>query len=150
MHLSHVEFQFSTQDINSLLTEVAPDLKARVVDIVEEGIRGQLRFLFWNIDFIAHPSCDAKTNCLLLDISAKKLVPIPGVVVNRQLQDAMRDAPSGVEVVRQSLKLHLPSILQPLGVGVDVKEIHMSDGMLRVVVENCKIPIPPSFVKQSP
>lgn len=134
MRLSHLALELSVSDINELLREVAPDLKVRITEIDHDGIHGQLKLLIWNVDFTARPSCSAEQETLSIDIGARKLVPIPSPIVQRQLQEAVKDAPPGVDVIRQTLRVHLPSLLAPFGVSLKVKELRCGIGKVMLSV----------------
>lgn len=142
MRVSHVEVRLSSADLNDWMAELSPDLKARIVDISESGVHGQIRLLVWNIDFVARPSADWATDTITLEISAHKLVNIPSALVERQLKEALKDGPPGVEVLRQSLRIHVPALLQPLGVTLRVKELRCQVGYLVLVLEQCRFPMP--------
>ncbi|GMA57297.1 hypothetical protein GCM10025858_18000 [Alicyclobacillus sacchari] len=51
----------------------------------------------------------------------------------------MKDAPSGIEVLRQSLKLNVPSILEPLQISLNVEEFSCIDGSLLIRVSDCDL-----------
>ncbi|WAH37024.1 hypothetical protein [Alicyclobacillus dauci] len=149
MRISHVNVQLSADDINGWITELAPDLKLRITDIKEDGVHGQLKILMWNIDFLARPHCYREREEVAVEISAHKLVPIPAAIVQRSLQEAMKDAPQGVDVLRQILKVHLPSILHPLGIALKVEDFTCREGHVVLNVADCelaflkgKLPVP--------
>lgn len=138
MRISHVTVDINTQDLNSLLEEFLPDSSVRIVDITESGIRGQVKLLLWSVDFIARPA--SGDDDVSLDISAYKMIPIPSALVQRSLKEAIKDAPAGVDVIRQSLRVHLPALLGPLGIDMTVRELRVYDGYLRVTVDNVQLP----------
>lgn len=139
MRISHVRVDLSADDINSLIADFAADSNVRITGIREDGIRGQVKFLFLDIDFIAKPFSNTE-NEASMDIAAHKLVAIPGAVVNRQLREAMKDAPPGIDVIRNSLVVHVPSLLSTLGIGMKIRELRCYDGYLRVHVEDVELP----------
>lgn len=140
MHISNVIIDLSIEDLNEFIADVAPDLKIHLNDIQPDGFRGHIKLLFWNIDFVARPSF-TKNGEVALDVSAHKLVAIPGSIVKYQLKEAIKDAPPGIEVIQQSLRVHLPSILGPFGMALKVSELTMTPGMLRIGVENAVVPL---------
>lgn len=139
MRISNVSFRLSAEDLNDIISETAPDVRLRITEIRDDGIHGYLRFLMWNIDFLARPYSNRDRDEIAVEISARKLVSIPPAIVNRSLQEAMKDAPTGIEVFRQSLKLHVPSILEPLGVKLTVEDFACRDGHVTVSVSNCDL-----------
>ena len=140
MRISQLEFKLTTADLNELIYEFAPDVKIRITDIQEDGLHGQLKLLVWNVDFVARPSCDREKEELSLDISARKLINIPVQIVEHQLREAMKDAPQGIEVMRQTLKVHVPSILQPLGISLRIREFRCLNGVVTVAIEQVRVP----------
>ena len=138
MRISHITLTLTADDINSILEDFVPDGQIRVVDIIPDAIRGQVRFLWWNIDFIAKPATgpDAEVS---IDIAAHKMVPIPAAIVNRQLKEAMRDAPPGIDVIRQSLKVRLSELLRPFGIDMQVSEFEALDGRVQIAVDNTSL-----------
>lgn len=142
MKVSHLELRLSSSDLNQMLAEIAPDVKVKILDIGDSGIHGQVKLLVWNIDFIAKPSADWASDAVNLDISAHKLVNIPSSIVERQLREALKDGPPGIEVLRQSLRVHVPSLIQPLGVELRVKDIHCQPGYLVLAVEQLQLALP--------
>ncbi len=139
MRISHVRVDLSTDDINSLIADFAVDSNLRITDIREDGICGQVKFLLLNVDFIAKPSSGTEYEASI-DIAAHKLVAIPGTVVNRQLREAMKDAPPGIDVIRNSLVVHVPSLLRTLGIGIKIRELRCYNGYLHVHVEDVELP----------
>lgn len=140
MRISNLDIKLTATDINELLEEFFPEVKIRITEIEEDGLHGQLKLLMWNVDFIAHPHADRDHEMVSLDVSAHKLVPIPTAIVERQLREAIKDAPYGIEVLREALKVHLPSILQPLGLSIRVREFKCYSGVLTLGVEQLNIP----------
>ncbi|CAM3982075.1 hypothetical protein [Alicyclobacillus pomorum] len=140
MRISHVRVDLSADDINSLIRDFAVDSNLRITDIREDGIHGQVKLLFLNVDFIAKPSSGSEYEASI-DIAAHKLVAIPGTVVNRQLREAMKDAPPGIDVIRNSLVVHIPSLLRALGVGIKIRELRCYNGYLRIHVDDVELPL---------
>jgi len=140
LHISNVTIDLCTDDLNSLIQDLAPDLKIRLTDIDDNGLHGHVKLLFWNIDFVARPAFTTSGE-VALDVTAHKLVPIPGSLVQHQLKEAIKDAPAGIEVIQQSLRVHLPSLLAPLGMSLKVREITMMNGMLRIAVADAVLPL---------
>jgi len=141
MRLSRVVIDVGISDLNEMLVEFMPDAKARVLDIQEQGIIGQVKLLLWNIDFVARPS-SSKSDELAIEINASKLVPIPSAIVQRQLKEAIKEAPAGIDVIQQTLKVHLPSVLGPLGVNLAVRELSCHNGYVRLAVDGLSLPNP--------
>ncbi|MCF8567808.1 hypothetical protein LLE49_24095 [Alicyclobacillus tolerans] len=139
MRVRQISIELNAQDLNEMLDEFVPDAKIRVLDIHEDGIRGQLKLLLWNIDFVARPMSQSPDE-LSLDITASKLVPIPSALVQRQLKEAMRTAPSGIDVIQQAIKVHIPSILSPFGVSLSIRELKPYDGFLRLGLNDVRVP----------
>ncbi|MBX5437545.1 MAG: hypothetical protein IRZ33_10070 [Alicyclobacillaceae bacterium] len=135
MRVSHIALDLSVQDLNSILAEWVEKVPLRIVDIDEAGIRGQVRLWWWNIDFTARPSVHNSSE-IAVDISAHKLVPIPPALVHLHLREAVKDAPPGVDVIRQTLTVHLPSLLRPFGLSLAVQELRTGHGCLHIVVDN--------------
>ncbi|MFD1675584.1 hypothetical protein [Alicyclobacillus fodiniaquatilis] len=140
MRISHVSLQLTADDLNQWVQELAPDVKLRISEIREDGVHGQLKFLMWYVDFVARPHCYRDREEIAVEISARKLVPIPAAIVQRQLEEAMKDAPQGIEVLRQVLKLHVPSLLEPLNIGLNVRDFTCRDGRLLINVDDCELP----------
>jgi len=139
MRISNVKIELTASDLNQWLAEVAPEVKLRIVEIKDDGIHGQFKFLMWNIDFLARPHCYVEREEIAVEISAHKLVNIPASIVQRSLQEAIKDAPTGVEVLRQILKLHVPSILEPLKIGLKVEEFSCRNGSIILQVADCEL-----------
>jgi hypothetical protein len=139
LRISHVRVDLAAEDINSLIADFAADANIHITHITPDGIHGQVKFLFWNIDFVARPSSDAE-NEVSVNVSAYKLVAIPDVIVNRQLREVVRDAPPGIDVIRNSLVMHVPSLLRTFGIGLKVKELQCHDGFVRLDVEDVEMP----------
>ncbi|MCL6442910.1 MAG: hypothetical protein K6T83_05545 [Alicyclobacillus sp.] len=139
MRLSHVTVDLDAQDLNDLLAEFLPHGNLRVSEVRDGMIRGQVRLLWWHVDFTAKPSSIAPSDAQL-DITASKVIPIPASIVQKQLKEAMRDAPPGVDVLRQSLRVHVPSLLSPFGISVQIDEFAAHDGYVRVKVRNLQLP----------
>lgn len=149
MRISHVCFQLTTDDLNGWLADLAPDFKLHIQEIRDGAVHGQLKFLMWNVDFVARPHCYKERDEIALEISAHKFVAIPVSIVERQLQEAMKDAPQGIEVLRQILKVHVPSILEPFNIHLKVTDFSCREGSLNIQIADCdldflknKIPIP--------
>lgn len=139
MKIHHVSIDLSVDDLNSMVREFAPEAKIRILTIDSDGIRGQVKLLWWSVDFLAIP-LNGSDGTVSVDISASKLVPIPPALVERQLKEAVRMAPSGVDVIQQALKVHLPSILSPFGIALTVKDISTDRGMLHVSIQSIDLP----------
>lgn len=148
MRISRVVVDLGIADLNEMLVDFLPDAKIRVTDIHEGGIIGQLKLLLWNIDFAARPT-SGRSDELSLEIAASKLVPIPSLIVQRSLRDAIKDAPNGIDVIQQSLRVHLPSILNPLGIHVKIRELACHNGFVRVGLEGIRLPTPDFGKKNS-
>lgn len=99
MRISHVSFRLSKDDLNDLISEVAPDIGLRITEIKPDGAHGIFRFLMWNIDFCAKPFSNRDKDEIAVEISARKLVNIPPAIVQMSLQEAMRDAPVGLSLI---------------------------------------------------
>lgn len=139
MRISNVSIKLTADDLNRWISEIAPEVKLRICDIQDDGIHGQFKFLMWNIDFLARPHCYREREEIAVEISAHKLVAIPASIVQRSLQEAMKDAPSGVEVLRQVLKLHVPSILEPLRIALKVEDFSCRNGAVVIDVADCEL-----------
>lgn len=139
MRISHVRFQFNVKDINGWLTDLVPDVKIRIQEIKGGAVHGQLKFLMWNVDFVAQPHCYNDRDEIAIEISAHKFVTIPVSIVERQLQEAMKDAPEGIEVLRQILKVHVPSILEPLKIHLKVSDFACRDNQLVLQIDDCDL-----------
>ncbi|WP_206832696.1 hypothetical protein [Alicyclobacillus fructus] len=139
MRISNVSVRLSADDLNSMIAEFAPDVPLRITAIRPDGVHGQFRFLMWNIDFAARPTCNPERGEIALEISARKLVNIPPAIVQMSLQEAMRDAPNGIEVLRQSLRLNVASLLEPLGISLKLGAFTCGDGALVVDLADCEI-----------
>ncbi len=139
MRVSHVEIRLTAADLNELIAEFAPDIQLRIMDIQSDGLRGQIKLLLWNIDFIAQPSSRAEGDQVSIDVTAHKLIPIPGALVQRQLKEAIKDAPPGVEVLQQSIKVHVPSILKPFDASIQIREFACHSGYIAIVLDECRV-----------
>lgn len=148
MRISRVVIDLGIADLNEMLVDFLPDARLRVTDINENGIIGQVKLLLWNIDFAARPNSN-RPDELSLEISASKLVPIPSMIVQRSLRDAIKDAPNGINVIQQALKVHLPSILNPLGIYVKIRELQCHNGFVRVGLEGIRLPTPDFSKKET-
>lgn len=122
-----------------MIAEFAPEAKITVTHVDESGIYGQVKLLLWNVDFVARLSCTAEGE-VSIEVAAHKLVPIPGMIVNRQLREAVKDAPPGVDVIQQALKVHLPSLLRPFGASLGIQEIRTYSGYIRLKVDKVRLP----------
>jgi hypothetical protein len=136
MRISNVSIELSTEDINSLLDEFASEARLRLTDISPDGLRGQVKLFLWNVDFLAKPSFGIHSE-VSLDVSAHN---IPSAIVQRQLKEAVKDAPAGVDAIRQALKVHLPSLLQPFGISLGLKSLECHQGYIRVTVDSVQLP----------
>jgi hypothetical protein len=139
VRVTHLTLDFTVDDLNQLLREFIPDSQLIITAIDRIGIRGQLRFMFWNVDFIARPFSPGADE-VSIEITAHKLVPIPPAIIERQLREAIKDAPPGVDVLQQTLKLHVPSILEPFGVRLGIKELQTHEGFVRLAVSGLETP----------
>lgn len=146
MRASHITVDLTAEDLTDLVHDFAGDGKIVFESITEAGIKGQIKFLVWNVDFLAVPSC-ADEGDVSIEITAHKLVPIPPGLVERQLREAVKDAPAGIHVLEQALKVHLPSILSPLGISMSVRQLRTYDGFLRVALAQVKLPAPGQLMK---
>lgn len=146
VRISRVVIDLGIADLNEMLVDFLPDAKVRVTDIHEGGIIGQVKLLLWNIDFAARPN-SSRPDELSIEVSASKLVPIPSLLVQKSLREAIKDAPNGIDVIQQALKVHLPSILNPLGIYVKIRELKCHNGFIRIGVEGIRLPTP-NFSKQ--
>ncbi|MCL6548188.1 MAG: hypothetical protein K6T30_04670 [Alicyclobacillus sp.] len=135
VRVSHICLDLDVRDLNTLLAEFLPEPDIRVVDIRTDGVHGHVRLWWWNIDFVARP-CASGPAVIAVDVSAHKLVPIPSAIVHFHLREAMKDAPPGVDVIRQTLTVHLPSVLKPFGLSLEVQEFRAHDGYIRIVADN--------------
>ncbi|GMA50723.1 hypothetical protein GCM10025857_20800 [Alicyclobacillus contaminans] len=139
MRISHVCVDLTADDLNSLIADFAAEANLRFTEIIDEGIRGQVKLLFFNVDFFAKPASTSPEE-VSVDVTAHKLMAIPGSVVNRQLREAMKDAPAGIDVIRNSLVVHLPSLLRTVGVDLRIRELRCYNGYLRAHVEKISLP----------
>jgi len=139
LRIHQVTFNLTADDLTSMIHEFAPEAKFRIADISPEGIHGQIKLLLWSVDFMARPR-STQDGVVSLEISASKLVPIPPALVQRQLKEAMKDAPNGIDVIQQALKVHLPSILGPFGIRLNIRELRCGDGVLHLAVEDIDLP----------
>lgn len=139
MRIHHISLDLTAGDLTSMVQEFAPDAKFRITTITPEGIRGQVKLLIWSIDFVARPN-HGQHDTVSVEITASKLVPIPNSIVQRQLKEAMRDAPPGIDVIQQALKVHVPSILEPFGVELRIRELRCLEGFLHLSLEDIALP----------
>lgn len=139
MRASHLTIDLTALDLADLVHDFIDDDKITFDTITESGIKGQVRFLVWNIDFLAQPSCNDDGE-VSINITAHKLVPIPAGIVERSLREAVKDAPDGIEVLQQALKLNIPSLLSPLGINLSIRQLRAYDGFLRIALANLKLP----------
>lgn len=139
MRLSHLTIDLTATDLADLVHDFTDDDKITFDTITEGGVKGQIRFLVWNIDFIAQPSCNDDGE-VSIDITAHKLVPIPAGIVERSLREAVKDAPAGIEVLQQALKVNVASLLSPLGVNVSIRQLKTYNGFLRIALADLKLP----------
>ncbi len=139
MRVSQLGIRLTATDLNEAVAEFAPSVQLRVTEIREDGLHGQLKFLLWNIDFVAQPSAMQDGSTVYLDVSAHKLIPIPMTLVQYQLKEAMKDAPPGIDVIRQTIKVHLPSILKPFSASLRVREFECHQGYVSIVFEDCRV-----------
>lgn len=160
MRISRVNIELSADDLNSLIEEFAPDAPIRITHITPDGLHGQLKLLLWSVDFTARVWCgvegegsavdaagsgvqDAERSApstVFVDVSAHKLVAIPSMIVERQLREAVKDAPDGIDVIRTTLRVHLPSLLQPLGVTMAMEALETVEGALRIGMRGLALP----------
>ncbi|SIS83118.1 hypothetical protein [Alicyclobacillus vulcanalis] len=139
MRISNISVRLSADDLNSMIAEFAPDVPLRITSVRPDGVHGQFKFLMWNIDFAARPTSNPDKGEVALEISARKLVNIPPALVQMSLQEAMKDAPQGIEVLRQSLRLNIASLLDPLGISLKLNDFTCGDGFL--VIDLARIDI---------
>lgn len=148
MRISQVSLQLSAEDLNAILVEFVPDAPVRVTAIEPDAIKGQIRLLFWHVDFIARPAVGLDSE-VSIEISAHKMWAIPAAIVGRQLKEAIKDAPPGVDVIRQSLQVRLPELLRPLGIQLAITQFCALDGILQVTVENVSVPALKTLLQQT-
>ncbi|MCL6455127.1 MAG: hypothetical protein K6T78_16095 [Alicyclobacillus sp.] len=139
MRIHQVSFNLTADDLTSLIQDFAPDAKFRIAEITPSGIHGHIRLLLWSVDFLARPRSSAD-GVVSLEISASKLVPIPPALVQRQLKEALRDAPNGIDVIHEALTVHLPSVLAPFDLHLTVRELRCGDGILHLTLEDIDLP----------
>ncbi|MCL6627392.1 hypothetical protein [Alicyclobacillus shizuokensis] len=139
MRITHITLDFTVDDLNELLREFIPDSQLVITGIDRLGIHGQLRFLFWNVDFVAKP-CSPSPEEVSIEVTAHKLVSIPPAIIERQLREAVKDAPDGVEVLQQALRLNVPLILQPFGIRLGIRELQTHDGFVRMALRDVETP----------
>ncbi|MCL6633428.1 MAG: hypothetical protein K6T63_12450 [Alicyclobacillus herbarius] len=139
MRITHLTLDITVEDLNELLREFIPDSQLVITSIDRLGIHGQLRFLFWNVDFVAKPS-SPNAEEVSIEVTAHKLVSIPPAIIERQLREAVKDAPEGVEVLQQALRLNVPLILQPFGVRLGIRELETHDGFVRIALRDLETP----------
>lgn len=133
MHIRRISVELDATDLNSIINEFLPEAPLNVISIDTEGIRGQVRFLFWKIDFVAMPY-SLSSDELNIDVNAKKLVTIPTSIIQRQLREAMKDAPPGIDVIQQMLRIKLTPLLAPFGLSLQVEELQVVEGAVRIVL----------------
>ena len=133
MRIRRITLELDTEDINSIISDFLPEHQLQVTGIDADGIRGHLRFLLWNIDFIARPYSRSSDE-LNIDVTARKLVTIPPSIIQRQLREAMKDAPPGIDVMQQMLRVKFTSLLAPFGLSLKVEELQSLDGFVRVTL----------------
>ncbi|SFV03312.1 hypothetical protein [Alicyclobacillus macrosporangiidus] len=141
MRVSQISIVMDRDDLQDWMDELLPESGLRIVSITPEGIRGQVKLLWWHVDFLAVPSIPAP-DTVAIDISAHKLVPIPSALVQRQLKEAVRDGPPGISVMEESLRVHLPSLLAGLGVHLHVRHLGCEQGRLTMSVEGLSVSMP--------
>ncbi|WP_029422151.1 hypothetical protein [Alicyclobacillus macrosporangiidus] len=141
MRVSQISIVMDRDDLQEWMDELLPKSGVRILSITPEGIRGQVKLLWWYVDFLAVPSIPA-SDTVAIDISAHKLVPIPSALVQRQLKEAVRDGPPGISVMEESLRVHLPSLLAGLGVHLHVRHLGCEQGRVTVSVEGLSVPWP--------
>jgi hypothetical protein len=139
LRISHVRVDLTADNLNSLIADLAADANIRITEVTPDGIRGQVKFLFWNVDFVARPASEVQHE-VSIDVAAHKLVAIPDAIVNRQLREVVKDAPPGIDVIRNSLVVHVPSLLRTFGIDLKVKELQCHDGFVRLDVEDVELP----------
>jgi hypothetical protein len=139
VRVSYLGIRLTASDLNESIAEFAPSIQLRINEIREDGMHGQLKFLLWNIDFVAQPSSLQDGSTIFVDVSAHKLIPIPSSLVQYQLKEAMKDAPPGIDVLRQTIKVHLPSILKPFNASLRVREFQCHQGYVSIVFEDCRV-----------
>ncbi|MCL6599222.1 MAG: hypothetical protein K6T81_10835 [Alicyclobacillus macrosporangiidus] len=141
MRVSQISIVMDRDDLQEWMEELLPQSGVRILSITPEGIRGQVKLLWWHVDFLAVPSIPAP-DTVAIDISAHKLVPIPSALVQRHLKEAVRDGPPGISVMEESLRVHLPSLLAGLGVHLHVRHLGCEQGHVTVSVEGLSVPWP--------
>lgn len=139
VRISRITVDISVDDLNSLLTDFLPDGNLRITSMTPEGIFGQLKFLLWNVDFTAIPFSTSEQD-MNIEVTAHKLVTIPTAIVQRQLREAVKDAPPGIDVISQTLRVNVTSLLKPFGVSLNVHELQTYDGFLRLTVSGIEVP----------
>jgi hypothetical protein len=141
VRLSHLTLDLTAQDLTELVRDFSVEDKIMFDTITEDGIRGRIKLMVWSVDFVAVPSCTEEGE-VSIDITAHKLVQIPPGIVERQLREAVKDAPAGIGVLQQALKVHLPSLLSPLGISMTVRQLKCYDGFLRIALARVQLPPP--------
>ncbi|QQE78971.1 hypothetical protein [Alicyclobacillus sp. SO9] len=131
MRISKMSFDLEAKDINSMIHEFAPEANLWVEAIDQYGVRGHLKLLFWNVDFVAVPYSTDRDE-INIQITAHKLVTIPPAIIQRQLQEAIKDAPEGIDVLSQMLRVKITSLLRPFGLSLEVDELQPYDGFVRI------------------
>ncbi|RIV17280.1 hypothetical protein D2Q93_15545 [Alicyclobacillaceae bacterium I2511] len=139
MRIARIRVDLTADDINLLLLEWGTASVIRVTGVTSEGIRGQVKLLWWGVDFLAKPGM-AVDGSATIEVSAFKLVPIPSALVEKRLREAMKDAPSGIDVIQQTLKVHLQSLLRPFGTNLNLAEFQCHDGYVRIGVDGLTLP----------
>lgn len=139
MRIHRINLDLTADNLTSMIEQFAPEAKFRVTSITPDGIRGQIKLLLWSVDFTAKPM-STSDGMVSIEIGASKLVPIPPALVQRQLKEAMKDAPTGVDVIQQALKVHLPSILAPFGISLVIRELRLLEGFLHVSIGEIDLP----------
>lgn len=139
VRISRITVDVSVGDLNSLLTDFMPEGHLMITSMTPEGIFGQLRFLFWNVDFTAIPFSTSEKE-MNIEITAHKLVTIPTAIVQRQLREAIKDAPPGIDVISQTLRVNVANFLRPFGVSLNVHELQTYDGFVRLTVSGIEVP----------
>jgi hypothetical protein len=131
VRIARMNFDLEAKDINSMIHEFAPEANVWVEEINQYGVRGHLKLLFWNVDFVAVPYSTDRDE-INIQITAHKLVTIPPAIIQRQLQEAIKDAPEGIDVLSQMLRVKITSLLRPFGLSLEVEELQPYDGFVRV------------------
>jgi|GEM_PF-2776802 len=133
MRIRQISLEIDAGDINSIFADFLPDVPLRVTSIDQEGIKGQIHVLWWNIDFVAMPY-SLTSDELNIDISARKLVSIPTSIIERQLREAMKDAPPGIDVRQQMLRVRFTPLLAPIGLSLQVEHVQPCNGYVQITL----------------